>query len=272
MLLLVKMTGFCLSVFAFLYLLAIMPRMTQRPDTANLKNHYYAHRGLYDNTSSAPENSMAAFTLAVTSGFGIELDVQLTKDDVPVVFHDSSLKRVCGVDKKISQLTFAELSEYPLYHSKETIPRFVDVLTLVNGQVPLIVELKFDTWNQKVCELADKLLSSYSGVYCIESFHPMAVYWYRKNRPHIVRGQLATPGSKQHAVTWALSKLLFNWATKPDFVAYNSKFKNTLSRVLCHQLYGNMAVAWTIQSKEELLACRPDFDIFIFEGFNPKED
>lgn len=196
MLLLVKMAGFCLPVFAFLYLLAIMPRMTQRPDTSNLKNHYYAHRGLYDNTSPAPENSMAAFTLAVNAGFGIELDVQLTKDEVPVVFHDSSLKRVCGVDKKISQLTFAELSEYQLYDSGETIPRFADVLALVNGQVPLIVELKFDDWNPRVCELADSLLSSYSGVYCIESFHPMAVYWYRKNRPHIVRGQLATPDTK----------------------------------------------------------------------------
>lgn len=272
MLPIIKITGTCLSAFTLLYLLAIMPRMMHRPDTTPFKNHYYAHRGLHDNASPAPENSMTAFALAVQSGFGIELDVQLTRDEVPVVFHDTSLKRVCGVDKRLSDLTFSELQECRLYDSNETIPRFTDVLALVNGQVPLIVELKFDGWNPRLCELADRLLSAYEGVYCVESFYPQAVFWYRKNRPHIVRGQLADHHSQTTLIAWVLQMLLFNRVTKPDFIAYNCKFRHSLSRILCRKLYGNMAVAWTIQSEEELKQCRQDFDLFIFEGFIPKED
>ena len=80
-----------LAVLLAVYLLAIMPRITKRPDTSPLFGTYYAHRGLHDNSSNAPENSMAAFRKAVNAGYGIELDVQLTKDRIPVVFHASAI-------------------------------------------------------------------------------------------------------------------------------------------------------------------------------------
>ena len=89
-------------VLAILYFLMIMPRMAHKPDTACFKEWLYAHRGLHDNATQAPENSMAAFRKAVDAGFGIELDIQLTKDKIPVVFHDFTLKRVCGGEGKIS--------------------------------------------------------------------------------------------------------------------------------------------------------------------------
>ncbi|MGN0995468.1 MAG: glycerophosphodiester phosphodiesterase family protein, partial [Candidatus Ventricola sp.] len=125
-----------------LYLLAIMPRMAGRPDPAPLLSRDYAHRGLHDNASDAPENSMAAFRRAVEAGYGIELDVQLTRDRVPVVFHDESLSRMCGVPGNVRDYTFDELVQFPLLRSAERIPRFEDVLTLVDGRVPLIVEIK----------------------------------------------------------------------------------------------------------------------------------
>ena len=87
-----------LIILFFLYLFFIAPRMFGKPDRRKLFGVYYAHRGLFDNRSAAPENSLAAFRLAVESGYGIELDVQLSKDDIPVVFHDATLKRMCGVD------------------------------------------------------------------------------------------------------------------------------------------------------------------------------
>ena len=87
------------------YLAAIMPRIFKRPDYSSLKGYYYAHRGLHDNNSDAPENSMAAFRKAVDAGYGIELDVQLTKDRIPVIFHDDTLKRVCGVDGYVKDYT-----------------------------------------------------------------------------------------------------------------------------------------------------------------------
>lgn len=89
-----------LVVLAVLYFLMIMPRMLHKPDTAPFKEWLYAHRGLHDNATEAPENSMAAFRKAVDAGFGIELDIQLTKDRIPVVFHDFTLKESAAAKEK----------------------------------------------------------------------------------------------------------------------------------------------------------------------------
>jgi glycerophosphoryl diester phosphodiesterase len=78
-----------------------------------------------------------------------------------------------------------------LAHSEETIPTLAQVLEVVGGKVPLIIEYKMDRADTKVCELGNQVLQSYQGVYCIESFHPLAVQWYRKNRPDVMRGQLS---------------------------------------------------------------------------------
>jgi glycerophosphoryl diester phosphodiesterase len=131
-------------LICILYLLAIMPNIRSRHDLGPWQVRYFAHRGLHNNNSEAPENSMAAFKLAVSHNYGIELDVQLSKDKVPVVFHDFNLKRACGVDKKVKDLTFAELQELTLFKSEERIPSLQSVLDMVNGQVPLIIEFKVE--------------------------------------------------------------------------------------------------------------------------------
>ena len=159
---------------------------------------YYAHRGLYDNISDAPENSLAAFQKAVDAGYGIELDVQMTADGKVVVVHDFNLKRISGVDKEIDQCTYEELQEYPIYGSDQRVPLFEDVLKAVDGKVPLIVELKYKE-GSKICEKAQEILNSYTGIYCIESFHPQVLVWYRKNYPHICRGQLSMNFEKDKA-------------------------------------------------------------------------
>ena len=128
------------AVAVALYLLAIMPRMAHRPDRQPFLGVYYAHRGLHDNGGDAPENSMRAFEKAVEAGYGIELDVQLSKDRVPVVFHDFTLERVCGIKGKVYDYTYEELQEFRLCRSEERIPRFEDFLEMVGGRVPLIVE------------------------------------------------------------------------------------------------------------------------------------
>ena len=121
------------------YLFAISPRLFNRPEP--VPKVYYAHRGLHDNQSDAPENTMAAFDKATEAGYGIELDVQMTKDGQVVVVHDFDLKRVCGIDKAVDECTYEELQEYPIYGSSQRIPLFTDVLQLVGGRVPLIVEI-----------------------------------------------------------------------------------------------------------------------------------
>ena len=103
----IKMILSGIAALAVLYLLAIMPRMIRRPDTSLFKKVYFAHRGLHDNAGDAPENSMAAFRKAVEAGLGMELDVQVTKDGVPVIFHDFKLDRICGAEGKIKDYTLS---------------------------------------------------------------------------------------------------------------------------------------------------------------------
>lgn len=257
-----------LSAFLFL----IMPRITPRP-MHEFKGRYYAHRGLHDNSSDAPENSMKAFRLAAEKGYGIELDVRLTKDEKVVVFHDNNLKRICGVETDVNTLTYEELQELSLLNTEEKIPLFIEVLKLVNGKVPLIVEIKMVDNTTRVCELANEILKEYKGIYCVESFNAHAVKWYRVHRPDICRGQLSAnfnkEGQKEDFQQKLMHHLLVNVIARPDFVAYSHKSADNLSRNLC-RMFGAVSVAWTIKSQEQLDKNRKKFDIFIFEGFIPE--
>jgi glycerophosphoryl diester phosphodiesterase len=259
-----------------LYLFMIMPRMLHRADKILLMGYLYAHRGLHDNKTEAPENSLEAFRKALEAGFGIELDVQLSKDRVPVVFHDFTLQRICGVEGKLEDYTYEELRQFTLFDSSAKIPSLQEVLNLVDGRVPLIVEYKIPGRHTEVCSLADKLLSAYKGPYCIESFNPLGLLWYRKNRKEVMRGQLADNFIKagenelSKLMYFSIHHLLFNFLTKPDFIAYNHNYYMDLSRRLCRYLYRSVSVAWTIRNKEELNARKEDFDLFIFDGFMPK--
>lgn len=262
------------AVLVLLYFLAIMPRLGHRKKRKDFLGVYYAHRGLHDNASDAPENSLAAFKKAVEAGYGIEMDVQLTRDKIPVVFHDFTLERICGREGKVSDYTWQELKEFKLCDSEETIPGFGEVLKTVNGRVPLIVELKVEWLDHSVCPIADELLREYKGLYCIESFNPLALIWYRRHHGDVVRGQLADgfikSGEFKGILYVLLQNLMLNWITKPDFVAYNHKYADIPARKLCKGLYKNMAAAWTIKSQEELEKARNKFDIFIFDSFIPE--
>ena len=265
-----KLILIILLALAALYIYMICPRIINRPDITPLKNRHYAHRGLHDNRTSAPENSLKAFQLAVEAGYGIEMDVQLTKDDIPVIFHDKTLKRMCGKDGYVWDYTFEELQQNTLADSTERIPAFEEVLKLVDGKVPLIIEYKMDRPTVKVCELGNQLLSQYDGVYCIESFHPKAVKWYRKNRPEIVRGQLSMDFSKDEKYNAfyfiVMTYMLSNFITRPDFIAYNYKDEHILSRRICKKL-GGLSVAYTIKSQEAYEKVKDKFDLFIFDSF-----
>lgn len=228
-------------------------------------NPYYCNGGCF------PENSYSAIKRAVEHGYGIEFDVHLTKDGIPVVFHDDTLLRICGIEGNLKDYTYEELQQFRLLGTEETIPTFAEILNLVDGKVPLIIEYKVEGNANALCSTCDKILSDYKGLYCIESFHPLAVRWYRKNRPEVVRGQLSenfmqtTPSP----LFFLLGHLLFNFLTAPDFIAYNYKHANSLSRILCRKLYCCLSVAWTIRSREQLEQSKSHFDLFIFEDFIP---
>lgn len=268
-----KVLGGLAVTGGLLYLGSIMPRISDRPEP--MPKGYYAHRGLHDNGGIAPENTLAAFGKAAEQGYGIELDVQLTKDDQVVVAHDFNIKRICGVDADIDTLTWEELQRYPVFGSQERIPLLRDVLELVDGRVPLIVEIKYKNSHSRICQKAQAILQNYKGVYCVESFHPQAVFWYRTHRPGLCRGQLSSNYQKhdgQHTpVHYIMRHLMTNFITAPDFIAYDCRDYRAVSKAICRKLYRCPAVAWTVESQEQLDKIRDHYDYFIFEGFIPKE-
>lgn len=265
--------GVLLFLFG-LYLLAVRPRRARKA-SRYFATFNYAHRGLHSDT--LPENSLAAFEAACRAGYGIELDVRLSRDGVAVVFHDDTLTRMCGIDRRVSELTAAELAKIPLAgNPAHKIPTFAEVLSLVRGRVPLLVEIKGTTDAADVCEVAAPLLDEYRGAYCIESFSPYAVRWYRRRRPLVVRGQLsehyfANRGKKKTFPLWMMQLLLTNFLTKPDFIAFNLRDRKYLPFRIATRLYGAKAFAYTVKSHADEEKCCGYFDALIFEGYLPPE-
>lgn len=260
-----------------LYMLSIMPKLRRNPYSKNFDGWLYAHRGLHNNKSEAPENSLRAFELAVEHGYGIELDVQLTKDHVPIIMHDYHLKRACKKDILIAELNFEELKKFTLFKSKEKIPTLREALSVINGKVPVIVELKIPDEPNKLCEIVSEILKEYKGVYCIESFNPRGIRWYRKHYPTVVRGQLASDFIKEKKEGdkfqfFILKHMLLNFYTKPDFIAYHYIYKKSLSYTICRKLYRVKTAAWTIKTQQDYNDNRKYFELFIFDSFIPGED
>ena len=238
----------------------------------DIRGWSYAHRGLHG--EGRPENSMAAFRAALEGGYGIELDVHLLADGELAVIHDSLLERTTGMPGKIEELTVQDLQNYHLEGTEETIPTFRQVLELFDGKAPLIVELKPQGGNHAaLTERACRMLEDYRGVYCMESFDPRCLVWLRKNRPEIIRGQLAenyfeSKSKLPFLLKWLLSDHLLNFWTRPDFVAYRfSDRHSTLSNLVC--MTHMAGVSWTVKSQEEFDAAVSEGWTPIFEGFRP---
>lgn len=261
-------------VLALLYLFCLRPNSGRQEGLRPFTETYIAHRGLHDNPA-VPENSLAAFRRAVEAGYGVELDVQLTADDRLVVFHDETLSRVCGDGRKLHECSYDELKGLRLFGTEEGIPLFRDVLDLISGRVPLVVEIKSEGRYARTTALTCEMLEEYRGLYCVESFHPMVLRRYKKLSPGTLLGQLASNFLKEEVsqplpVKLLLTNLLMNFLSRPDFIAYDRQYLDQPSFRLCMRLFRPVGFAWTVKSAEQLRECRERFDAFIFEGFDPR--
>lgn len=264
-----------LILFLLAWLYCIAPARP-RGDFYRLLRFDYAHRGLHEKDRSVPENSLAAFRAAVKAGYGIEWDLQLTRDKKVVVHHDRSLKRLCGADVSIGDLSYKQLKEYRLAGTNERIPLFSEALTVVGGKVPLIIELKPYDPVDILCPLVWEILKDYKGDYCIESFDPKIVEWFRKYHPHVLRGQLMMHFTgKEPECTGAIKaffarNLWSNVFTRPHFEAYDLHARGNLSlRIACGPMK-MQEVSWTIRSAEEYHVCKSAGALCIFEYIRPE--
>ena len=236
----------------------------------------YAHRGFHDKPS-VPENSLPAFRRAAEAGYGAELDVHLTKDGRLAVVHDSDLTRVCGRSGIVEDLTAAELAQYRLEGTEETIPFLEEVLPLFAGKAPLVVEIKPSRGNHDILtQAAMECLDRFRTDYCMESFDPRVLVWLRRNRPEVLRGQLSQsywkrPEGKSLWRRLALTQLLTNVVTRPDYVAYRFEDRKNISVALCRWM-GIRTVFWTIRSMADLQAAEAEGALPIFERFDPDKE
>ena len=260
---------FLLSFFVFLFL--IKPNR-KREGMAKYLNIRYAHRGLHDDVRA--ENSLSAFAAAVERGYAIELDVRLSSDGELVVFHDDTLDRVTGERGRVDSRTAAELSKIRLNGTEDTIPTLSEVLSLVDGRVPLLVEIKEEVGKYGVSEKTVEVLSQYGGDFIIESFNPLALSLIRKRMPNVLRGVLSEAfmkNEKTRKPIYFISQcLLFNFLCRPDFIAFNHRDAKSGSLRLARSVFGAPTLAWTVKSAEDEKNARErGFDTVIFENYLP---
>jgi len=258
-----------LAVFIIIYLFLITPRLKKRVDKRFLTAKY-AHRGLHG--EGAPENSMKAFELAAQNGYGIELDVRFSKDKKLVVFHDATLKRVCGIDGRVCDKSADELSGISLLKTDQCVPTFEEVLSLIDGKVPLLVEIKQDPGEGDVASAVCDMLKDYKGDLLIESFNPLALSVVKKRLPSVCRGLLCdrftTQKKYKKPLYYILQAALLNFLCKPDFIAYNHAAKRGFSLWIVKNVFKTPFVAWTARSaKEEESARKSGYQTVIFENY-----
>ncbi|MEG0751565.1 MAG: glycerophosphodiester phosphodiesterase family protein [Oscillospiraceae bacterium] len=261
-----------LGLFA---LFLIFPERASEDACERFARRAYAHRGLYDNEGAAPENSLAAFELAMQNGYGCELDVQFTKDKKLIVFHDNDFGRVCGVDTPVWELTWDEVKELRLFGSAEGVPLFSEVLETVNGREPLIVEIKAEgictEWYYELCRATLEMLRGYGGEFCVESFHPCVVGWFKKHADDLVRGQLVN-GHKASPDLGIVNGMCAQWLlcdviSRPHFVAYREQDIGLPFRIV--RALGALGVVWTCRTPERHAQLEKLTDAIIFERYMP---
>ncbi|MBR1868035.1 MAG: glycerophosphodiester phosphodiesterase [Clostridia bacterium] len=208
-----------------------------------------AHRGFHG--ESAPENSAEAFKRAIVNNYPIETDLQITKDGNIVCFHDDNAERMTGEKRLLSEMTVEEIKNLRLDGTEEQILTFGEFLNLVEGRVPLMIEIKTQKRYKELAYKAIKMLEGYNGEFAVQSFDPRIMSEVRKLAPDIIRGQLITK-TKHENVSYLTYKILgnglLNFLSKPDFINMELKYIPVPKRIRGRA----DVICWTVRSKEDL--------------------
>lgn len=230
----------------------------------------WAHRGLHDIDRGIPENSMAAFQAAKQEGFGIELDVHLTKDKQLVVFHDDMFERVCGEPGRVEDTEYAKMARYRLCGTEERIPLLSEVLRAVDGKVPLLIEVKLPNADTEICRYLIRELENYNGRYMIQSFNCLVLRWLKKYRGEIPRGQLSSnltehEKNPHYLLRFCVKYLLSNWICRPDFISYKWADRRNPGFWLNRVIFRAPTAAWTLHGSRAVTEAGKKADMLIFE-------
>jgi glycerophosphoryl diester phosphodiesterase len=229
------------------------------------KNRFIAHRGFHEG-KYIPENSLLSFEKAKERNYAIEFDLTITKDNQIIVFHDDNLFRLCNVNKNVEEQYYSFIKELNLYDTNEHIPLFKDVLALVNGDIPLVIEIKKHNKLGVLESILVELLEEYKGVYFICSFEKDILFWFRKNKASFKRGLIFGYNTRKFNKYKYLLFLYKYFKTKPDFVSLEESLIRSSIYFFCKKNSINI-LTWTIRNKKRFDEIEDIVDGIIFEGF-----
>ncbi|MGB5813360.1 MAG: glycerophosphodiester phosphodiesterase family protein [Polyangiales bacterium] len=231
-----------------------------------------AHRGLHDLANGVPENTMSAFDAACANGYPIELDVQRLGDGTVVVFHDYSLHRACGIDRRLSDVGWDDIADLRVFGSDQGIPRLRDVLAAVADRVPLLVEIKKGERDTGIETAVWRLLSRYEGDFAVQSFRPSVVQWFRARAPGAPVGQIAGPlsdgrvsFSKRIVSRWLLSVSV----ARPDFINYDLRALPFPWLEGLRHLTSIPVICWTVRTPADQEKAERFGLNYVFENVRP---
>ena len=231
----------------------------------------FAHRGLHG--GGIIENSRAAFVAAAALGHGIELDVLAALEGEAFVFHDATLDRLTSESGNFADRSGAELDRITLDGTEETIPRLPEILALVGGRVPILIEVKAPGALVGVlCLSVRRALEGYRGDVAVMSFNPAVGRWFHQHAPRTVRGLVITEqgeGGWFGAVRGRTKRHLSLWQARPDFLAYDirdlpSAFAGQQRR------RGLKILTWTVRTVEQEQVAFAHADEVIYEKPHPE--
>ncbi len=237
-----------------------------------------AHRGFHDSAAGRIENTLSAAEAAIGRGFAIECDLQFTADGEAVVFHDSSLDRLTSATGPVRERTLAEVKALAIVGTGDRVPTLADLLDVVDGRVPLVIELKPQIGDKPELEQRTaSLLSRYHGPVAVMSFDPRSVRAMRFLAPAVPRGLVAErfDGADSRSLSplrrLALRHLAHTPLVRPDFIAYDVRAHPANAPLLLRRL-GLPLLTWTVRTLAERAVASRYADQIIFEGFDPTGD
>lgn len=270
-----KVIGVCVAALAA-WTVAVKPRIFNKPDLSELRRYDYAHRGFTGNDPAVPENSKTAFQNAIDHGYGITMDVRLTRDGIPVIFADTRLERLTGASGSVENTTLADIRGLKLSGTDEEVLTLDEALKLVNGQVPVILDLQVEDDNvDSLCDEVCEAVDEYEGVFAIESMDARVLRWYKKQRNEYVRGQKtdytyrSSSSFMSRLIDFLTSSLLINFLSEPDFISTPIDQKCNPSLFLCKLVYRVPRVSTMVRSLDDYETAKTDGASVVFDYIEP---
>lgn len=236
-----------------------------------------AHRAFHNAAERRVENTMSAVKAAIERGFSIEVDLQLTSDEQPIVFHDDTLDRLTEATGRVDRMTLSALRNVRFREGDDRIPTFDELLEEVAGRVPLVIELKSSwTGDRRLERAVAETLGEYAGPAAVMSFDPASMRAMRYLLPHVPRGLIADKFKKEDwpeipaVYRLALRHLLAASYTAPSFIAYDVQALPASAPLMIKHIFDLPLLTWTVRTAEDRAVAKRWASQMIFEGFDPR--